>query len=184
MESAISLSIAVPWLCRTPILKCSINSMWHFKTYSRMSKPGFCKEEVMNTVHQCKSLWGLGILFINARSIDIHNLTLRSTSEARSSLYSTVFQSSKLLGCHPDSWGLFLRPDGLVRTIFRVLVAWCIVRTKIWVLDVGLISSGWIWGKFYDFVRSKRPKFWLFASGLCTYYQGSYSCKIKPLNFG
>ena len=126
--------------------------------------PGFREEEVINTVHQCKSSEFYLLM------LDIHNLTLMSTSEVRPSLHRTVFQLSVLSGLP----GPFLRPDGLVRTIFRVLVAWCIVWTKIWFLDVGLISSGQIWGKFYNFVRFKRPKFWLFASGLCTYYQGSY----------
>jgi len=55
----------------------------------------------MNTIHQCKSL-GFYLLML-----DIHNLTLMSTLEARASLYSTIFQSSKLLECHLDSWGIF-----------------------------------------------------------------------------
>ena len=55
----------------------------------------------MNTVHQCKSSE------VYLLMLDICNLTLMGTSEARSSLYSTVFQSSKLLEHHLDSWGLF-----------------------------------------------------------------------------
>ena len=63
--------------------------------------PGFCKEEVMNMVHQWKSSE------VYLLMLDIRNLTLMSTWEARSSLYSTVFQSSKLLECCLDSRGLF-----------------------------------------------------------------------------
>jgi hypothetical protein len=67
----------------------------------------------MNTVHQWKSPE------VYLLMLYIRNLTLTSTSEARSSLYSTVFQSSKLLDCHPDSWGLFLGLMGWSGRFFK-----------------------------------------------------------------
>ena len=105
--------------------------------------------------------------------LDIHNSIFTSTSEACSLLDSTVFQSSMLLECHPDSWGSFWGLISWSRQLFGFFEARCIDRTKFWVLGIDLISSGRIWGKFYDFVRFKRPKFWLFTSGLPTYYRGS-----------
>ena len=94
-------------------------SSTQYETYTRHTQchqsPGqcFCMEEAMNTVHQCKSLEWCSLL------LDVHYLLfiiyllnlffwwlLRALRNC-SSLYSTVFQSSKLLHCHLDSWGLF-----------------------------------------------------------------------------
>ena len=113
-------------------------SSTQYETYTRHTQchqsPGqcFCMEEAMNTVHQCKSLEWCSLL------LDVHYLLfiiyllnlffwwlLRALRNC-SSLYSTVFQSSKLLECHLDL--PFLRPEawsaGLVFSIKFFSFSW------------------------------------------------------------